>query len=119
MSSGIAEACRYVANVLMPKAEAIIKAGGGRETLPQQSPPRGRANAADDVDYTVSFKGTCTYKFVNRDNFLPCDPTVTFTHFKDMISNFEFTANSWLFTHESPHFSTARIWAFFLPSVRE
>jgi aspartyl protease family protein len=51
------------------------------------------ADATDDVDYTVTFKGTCKYKFVNRDNFFSCNPSVSFTHFKNLTSNYEFTAH--------------------------
>ena len=85
MSDGVGSACAY-AIAESCKAEEIT-----RQPLPQQPPSGDDADSVDNLEYTVSFKGTCKYKFLNRTSFFPCDPTVRFQNFTSHRSAFTFT----------------------------
>jgi hypothetical protein len=56
------------------------------------------SDSVENLQYTVSFKGTSKYKLVNRTSFFPCDPNVRFENFKNHTSAFSFTVeNSTIF----------------------
>ena len=85
MTDGISPACAY-ALTERARAEDIA-----REPLPHQSASGHDSDSVENLQYTVSFKGTSKYKFVNRTSFFPCDPNVTFENFKNHRSAFSFT----------------------------
>jgi hypothetical protein len=92
MTDGISPACAY-ALTERARAEDIA-----REPLPDQSASGHDSDSVENLQYTVSFKGTSKYKFVNRTSFFPCDPNVRFENFKNHTSAFSFTVeNSTIF----------------------
>jgi hypothetical protein len=85
MSDGIGPACAYAINERR-KAEAVPR----EPLLGKQNSDEGSDNS-EKSEYTVLFKGTCKYKFINRSSFFPCDQTVKFENFTNHHSEFMFT----------------------------
>ena len=86
MSDGITPACAFA----VTERE---RAGGIATNSSSEHDISGTpSDGLGDVEYVVSFKGTCKFKFLNRDSFFPCDPLVLFTNYKTHRSAFTFTA---------------------------
>lgn len=86
MSAGIFSACAFA---ITERQRAQNMASAPQSN---QSAPGDDSNSIENLEYIVLFKGTCKYKFVNRESFFPCDSSVTFTNFKNHTSEFKFTA---------------------------
>ena len=67
MSDGIPAACAFA------KEERERALRLAKEPIEAQSGSNKNTDDSEAEEYTVSYKGTCKFKFLNRDSFAPCE----------------------------------------------
>jgi hypothetical protein len=87
MSIGIRRACAFARNEI-EMAKRLAK-----QPIEEASPRHEKESGKPRPEYTVSYHGTCKAKFLNREEFIPCDPIVHFTNYDNHRSTFEFSSN--------------------------
>lgn len=88
MSDGLPNACAFA---LKERQRAISLS---RQPLRKKLPDGGETAAKARTNYAATFHGSCKAKFLNRDSFMPCDSSVTFSNYGNGRSSFEFSAGN-------------------------
>lgn len=87
MSEGISVACEFARS---ERNRAISLAG----TAPSIAANKTNSQGSDEINTRIIYTGTCKAKFLNCDDFMPCDANVTYTVYQRGRSSFEFTAEN-------------------------
>src|ERR1019366_355885 len=88
MAEGIPSACKFAQS---ERSRALEVA---KIPLSKQGSSEDTQESAENIEYAIKIEGTCNAKFLNRDEFRPCDPIVTFTNYKNHRSAFTFTGEN-------------------------